>query len=251
MVIISTINQKGGVGKTTTVHNIATIMSMMKKKVLVIDNDPQANLTISTGIIPKNLKVTIHEVMCDAVNINEAILQTKHFKIIPSNHNHYNSEARLIASPERQFILKDCLEELEDKFDFILIDCPANLGFLTINALTTSDAVIIPVGTDYLSSIGLDLIEDTINRLKKRLNPSLEVIGVIPTFYDGRTRLSKDTLECLKNDYNYPVMQEVPVSVKAKEAIIAEKCIYETFPKHPVSLAYENITKEIIKYGKK
>ena len=218
--ILSIINQKGGVAKTTTTFNLAHNLAAEGYKVLQVDLDPQASLTIANGFEPNNLDQSIYNVLCEETNIEKVIHKVnENLSICVSNLDLSAAEINLVNQMARETLLNKALKKVKEKFDYILIDCPPNLGLLTVNALCASEKVIIPVATDYLSLRGLKLLVDTVGKIRDNLNENLEIIGVIATMYDSRTRHSNEILDILKADYN--VIGIISDSVKVKDSILA------------------------------
>lgn len=191
MKVISLINQKGGVGKTTSVINIAAGLNLLNKKTLAIDLDPQANLTYSLGIDPENLEYSMSDLLSGEVDINDAILDGI---CIPASLRLSAAEVEFSTVAGREFLLKEALEEL-DGYDYVIIDCPPSLGLLTLNALAASDEVYIPLQTEFLALQGMSQLIKTIDVVQKRLNEDLEISGIIATRYDSRKNLSKEVIE--------------------------------------------------------
>lgn len=200
---ISFANQKGGVGKTTSAINIASAIGISGKKILLIDCDPQGNATSGVGIRKSRIQVTIYDVLIGRCHASDAIIQTeyKNLSIIPSGMDLAAAELELADIEKRQNRLKDPLSEVSDNYDYILIDCPPSLGMLTVNALTASDGVVIPMQCEYFSLEGLSQIMMTIKQVKKLYNPMLTLTGILVTMYNGRLNLSLQVLDELKKHY--------------------------------------------------
>lgn len=192
--IIAIANQKGGVGKTTTSINLAASLGVLDRTVLIIDADPQANTTSGLGLDPASVEVSIYECMTGASRIEDAIVPagSPNLSIIPSHLNLVGAEIELVSMPKREYILKRELQKIKDKFDYIIIDCSPSLGIITLNALTGSDSIIVPVQCEYFALEGLGKLLNTVSIVQKRLNPALAIEGILLTMYDGRLRLSKD-----------------------------------------------------------
>lgn len=200
---ISFANQKGGVGKTTSAINIASAIGISGKKILLIDCDPQGNATSGVGIRKSRIQATIYDVLIGRCHALDAIIQTeyKNLSIIPSGMDLAAAELELADIEKRQNRLKDPLSEISDNYDYILIDCPPSLGMLTVNALTASDGVVIPMQCEYFSLEGLSQIMMTIKQVKKLYNPMLTLTGILVTMYNGRLNLSLQVLDELKKHY--------------------------------------------------
>ena len=200
---ISFANQKGGVGKTTSAINIASAIGISGKKTLLIDCDPQGNATSGVGIRKSRIQATIYDVLIGRCHASDAIIQTeyKNLSIIPSGMDLAAAELELADIEKRQNRLKDPLSEVSDNYDYILIDCPPSLGMLTVNALTASDGVVIPMQCEYFSLEGLSQIMMTIKQVKKLYNPMLTLTGILVTMYNGRLNLSLQVLDELKKHY--------------------------------------------------
>lgn len=244
--IISIINQKGGVAKTTSTYNLGTALSQKGKSVLLIDLDPQSSLTISTGVEPQELSKTIYDVLCEGENIKWTILDMENFHLIPAIIDLSVAEMKLVGEYGRENILKKALNNIKNDYDYILIDCPPSLGLLTINALVTSDKVLIPVSTEYLALRGMDLLIDTISKIKDNLNDKLDILGIIPTMYDSRTLHSREVLESIQQQYPNKVFEPITKSVKVQDAVLSGSNIVNIEPDHKISLAYKKIAEVII-----
>ena len=190
--VISVANQKGGVGKTTTTINLAAALGEAGKKVLVIDMDPQGNTTSGMGVDKNEEENTIYELMLGESMIRDCIKKdvVKNVSLIPANVDFAAAEVELIGIEKSEFILKKQLEKVKDVYDFILIDCPPSLSTLTVNALTTSDSVLVPIQCEYYALEGLSQLIHTINLIRQRLNNKINIEGVVFTMYDSRTNLS-------------------------------------------------------------
>lgn len=195
--IISIANQKGGVGKTTTAINLASCLAVAEKKTLLVDIDPQGNTTSGVGIDKNNVDNTIYDSIIEGQPISNSLINTEiqFLDLIPSNIQLVGAEVELVSAFKREYRLKDALVDVIDKYDFIVIDCPPSLGLLTINALVAADSLIIPIQCEYYALEGLGQLLNTVNLVKKHLNPELELHGVLLTMYDGRLNLSKQVAE--------------------------------------------------------
>lgn len=219
--IIAIANQKGGVGKTTTSINLSAAMAASGKKILVIDTDPQGNTTSGFGIEKNDLENTIYELMLSECSIKECILNDviDGVAIIPSNVNLAAAEIELIGIDKKEFILKREVEWIKDSYDYIIIDCPPSLNLLTLNAMTTADSVLVPIQCEYYALEGLSQLIHTINLVKERLNPDLDMEGVVFTMYDSRTNLSAQVVENVKSHLNQRVFETViPRNIRLAEA---------------------------------
>lgn len=207
--IISIANQKGGVGKTTTAINLSSLLAAAEKKTLLVDIDPQANS--SSGLSVTNQQISVYDVLAGSKNINEVILNTfmPFLDLLPSNINLVGAEIELVDVEGREAKLKNALKEINIQYDFILIDCPPSLGLLTLNALTASDSVLIPVQCEYFALEGLGQLLNTINIVKKHFNPSLSIEGVLLTMYDSRLRLSHQVAEEVRKYFGDKVYNTV------------------------------------------
>lgn len=256
--ITAIVNQKGGVGKTTTALNLSYALSEEGKRVLLIDFDPQASLTVALGHNGDE-KINIQTLMAAEIEENEIkgdyIINIKdNLDLIPGTLELAGIEVSLVNVMSREMILKQVIEKIEVNYDYIIIDCSPSLGMLTINALTACNSVIIPVTPEYLSAKGLGLLVNNINRIKKRINPNLEIDGVLITMLNQRTNLSKEMLKALsesvefvKDKFNLDMKifeSKIPISVKTGEAILHRKSIIEYDPKNKVSEAYQYLAWE-------
>ncbi|MFU8812838.1 MAG: ParA family protein [Balneolaceae bacterium] len=209
--IISIANQKGGVGKTTTAINLAASLAAIEHSTLIVDIDPQSNTTSGLGIEPKTVTNSIYEVMVGGVDITDAIRETElsFLNLVPAHINLVGAEIEMVDRHERERILSKALQPVRDQYDFIIIDCPPSLGLLTINALTASHAVLIPVQCEYFALEGLGQLLNTIKIVRQHLNPKLEIEGVLLTMYDTRTRLSNQVADEVARYFDDRVFKSV------------------------------------------
>ena len=219
--IIAVANQKGGVGKTTTAVNLSACLAEAGKKVLIRDADPQGNTTSGLGLEKNNVEKTIYEILLDESSIEDTIVGTcvDGLFIIPSNINLSGAEIELIGRDKREYILTEAVGKIKNEYEFIIIDCPPSLNLITINALTASDTVLVPIQCEYFALEGLEQLLHTIGLVKKRLNPSLEMEGVVFTMYDARTNLSMEVVEEVKKDLGDNIYKTIiPRNVRLGEA---------------------------------
>ena len=202
--IISVANQKGGVGKTTTTINLAASLAAIEHSTLIIDIDPQSNTTSGVGIEPKTVTSSIYEVMVGGIDIKDAIRDTEipYLQIVPAHINLVGAEIEMVERIHREKILKQAIDSVADNYDFVIIDCPPSLGLLTINALTASDSVLIPVQCEYFALEGLGQLLNTIKIVRQHLNTELQIEGVLLTMYDTRTRLSEQVAQEVKRYFD-------------------------------------------------
>ncbi len=219
--IISIANQKGGVGKTTTSINLSACLAEQGKKVLVVDIDPQGNATSGLGIDKNALENTVYELFIEECNMEDCIQEEalEHLDVLPSNVNLSGAEIDLIGIDGREYILKNLLTDIKDNYDFVIIDCPPSLNILTVNAMVTADTVLVPIQCEYYALEGLSQLIHTINLVKKRLNPELEMEGVVFTMYDARTNLSLEVVENVKRNLKQNVYKTIiPRNIRLAEA---------------------------------
>jgi len=195
--IIAITNQKGGVGKTTTAINLSSSLAVAEKKVLLVDIDPQANSTSGLGYDKREIEKSVYDVLTSGIPIEEAIIETdiEYLHLLPSNINLVGAEIELVNLPEREFKLKKGLLSISEFYDFVIIDCPPSLGLITVNTLAAADNVIIPIQCEYYALEGLGQLVNTINLVKKNLNPKLEIHGILLTMYDSRLNLSRQVAD--------------------------------------------------------
>jgi len=251
--IIAIANQKGGVGKTTTSINLSAALAEMGKKVLVIDTDPQGNSTSGFGIDKNDLENTIYELILEECSIQDCIIKDAipNVSIIPSNVNLAAAEIELIGVERKEFILKSAVDYVVDDYDYIIIDCPPSLNMLTINSMTTANSVLVPIQCEYYALEGLSQLIHTVNLVKERLNPALEMEGVIFTMYDSRTNLSMQVVENVKANLNQYIFETmIPRNIRLAEAPSFGMPIISYDPKSAGAESYMNRANELVQRNK-
>jgi chromosome partitioning protein len=248
--VIALANQKGGVGKTTTTISLAAALAEQGKRTLVVDFDPQGGCSLGLGIEPGGLELTVYNVLLDRnLDVEEAILSTKveRLDLLPSNIDLAAAELILVQEVAREQTLMRVLAPLRVKYDFILIDCPPSLGLLTINALTAADGVIVPLETEYYALRGMGLLMDSIERIRDRLNPSLQIDGIVATMFDSRTLHGKEVLERVKDAFAGQLFETVIAkTIRFAEAPVAGEPILSYAPSSTGAAAYRNLAKEVM-----
>ena len=254
--IISVSNQKGGVGKTTTTANLGIGLANSGKKVLLVDCDPQASLTVSLGYSqPDELKITLTDLL-KKVLLDESFQPTdgilphaEGVDLLPANIALSGMEVSLVNAMSRETILKQYLEPVRKSYDYILIDCMPSLGMLTINALAAADSVLIPVQAQYLPAKGMEQLLQTIGKVRRQINPSLQIDGILLEMVDNRTNYARDMTALLKETYGGKLRifdAEIPHSIRAAEISAEGKSIYSHDPNGKVAEAYHSLTKEVL-----
>ena len=253
---IALVNQKGGTSKTTSTENIGVALAMEGKKVLLVDTDPQASLTVCLGHaqpdeLPVSLATVLGKVLADEnIDPGEGIIHhAEGVDLMPANIELAGLEVSLVNAMSRESILKEYLSNVENNYDFILLDCMPSLGMLTINALAASDEVLIPVQAQYLPAKGLEQLLGTINKVKKQINPKLHIEGILLTMVEGRTNFSRDISSLVRETYGKNIRvfdAEIPKSTRAAETSAMGCSIFKHDPSGKVANGYRAVTKEVI-----
>ena len=247
---LAIVNQKGGVGKSTTAVNLGASLAEMGKRVLIVDVDPQGNATSGLGVEKSSVKNSIYNVLVDDIEVEEAVLETKseNLYILPSNIDLAGAEIELVSMISREKRLKIALEENKNEYDYILFDCPPSLGLLTLNALSAANKIIVPIQCEYYALEGLGQLIETIKLVQKNLNKKLEIEGVVLTMYDARTNLSKQVSEEVKNFFENKVYETViPRNVRLSEAPSFGQPVIEYASNSKGAKTYRKLAKEVNK----
>lgn len=247
--VIAVVNQKGGVGKTTTVINLGAALAERQQRTLLIDLDPQAALSNSFGLQPDTLEHTIYNVLTGPDFPLAAVIHPVRpfLDLVPANIDLAAAEVELVSALGREYLLRDALEDIRHQYAFILFDCGPNLGLLTVNALTAADEVLIPIICEFLAMRAIGMLIQTISRVKKRLNPNLHVLGILGTMYDARTIHTREVLDELRSFLGKKVFDIViKKSIRFAEAPAAHQPILEYASRHPGAQAYRDLAEVII-----
>ena len=250
--IIAIINQKGGVGKSTTAVNLSAALGDMGKQVLLVDLDPQGNATSGLGIEKGQLNTCIYDVLLNDVPIQDAIIPDvqEGLDLVPATINLAGAEVELVSEMARENRLKDAVGTMRGKYDYVFIDCPPSLGLLTVNALVGADKLIIPIQTEFYALEGVTKLLESMKRVKSRLNPSLDIFGILLTMYDGRTTLSRQVAAEVRNYFGPQVFETIiPRTVKLSEAPSYGMPITKYDPNGKGAIAYMDLAKEVINRG--
>lgn len=249
---IAVANQKGGVGKTTTAINLSASLAALGKKVLAIDMDPQGNMTSGLGIDKKEVDNTVYDLIIGQASIEEVICREalENLDVLPTNIDLSAAEIEMIGTEDKEYIISNAVATIKDQYDFVIIDCPPSLNMLTINAMTTADTVLVPIQCEYYALEGLSQLIHTIDLVKERLNPELEIEGVVFTMYDARTNLSLQVVENVKDNLKQTIYKTIiPRNIRLAEAPSYGLPINVYDPKSTGAESYMMLAEEVANRG--
>lgn len=247
--VIAIINQKGGVGKTTTTINLGAALAQKQQYTLLIDSDPQGALSLSLGLPAYDLEFTLYSILTDTRIPIAAVTHhiRPHLDLVPANIDLAGAELQLVAMMGREYVLREALSSVRGKYDFVLIDCPPSLGLLTVNALVAADEILVPLQCEFLAMRGLDALIDVVARVQRRLNPKLDLLGIVPTMYNPRRSHSRAVLDKVRATYPNKVTNViVKESVRFAEAPEQRRTIFEIDGSNEGATAYRQLAEEIL-----
>ena len=250
--IIAVANQKGGVGKTTTAINLSSCLSALGKRVLAIDMDPQGNMTSGLGVDKDNVEKTVYDLIIGRATVEECLCKEvfENLDLLPTNIDLSAAEIELIGVENKEFIIRDEVAKIRGNYDFVIVDCPPSLSMLTINAMTTADTVLVPIQCEYYALEGLSQLMHTIDLVKERLNPDLEMEGVVFTMYNARTNLSLQVVENVKDNLEQTIYKTIiPRNIRLAEAPSHGLPINIYDPKSSGAESYMLLAEEVIHKG--
>jgi chromosome partitioning protein len=247
--VLAVANQKGGVAKTTTVASLGSALAELGQRVLLIDLDPQACLTFSLGIDPEDLELSVHHVLTKGVSPSEVMATTEDgVDLLPATIELARAEADLLTRTGREYVVRTVIDDLDDDYDWVLLDCPPSLGVLTVAALTAASGVLIPLQCETLSHRGVGQLLDTVHDVRRFTNRGLEVWGVLPTLYDGRTNHARAVLDTISETYDLTVLEPpIPKSIRFAEAPAAGRSILATSKSNKGAVAYREVAANLVK----
>ncbi|MGE5595631.1 MAG: ParA family protein [Hyphomicrobiales bacterium] len=246
--IVTFVNQKGGVGKTTTAVSLAAALGRRSQKVLLVDLDPQANATSAAGVVPSDDQPGVYDLLLEEVPADECIIEVpeEHISVIPASPALAGAEVELVPAMARERRLANGLHGIRGNYDWIFIDCPPSLGLLTINALTASDNVVIPVQCEYMALEGLSRLIQTLELVKRNLNPGLSILGVLLTMFDARTRLAQQVVDEVRSHFEQTFKVVIPRAVRLSEAPSHGQSIFRYEPGGRAANAYDTLAQELL-----